>query len=68
MPAPSIADQANPIAVLAGLPPWFVTNRYVPYWVAFGEVAWFAVGLVPPLAASGLFLRWRRRARQREPR
>lgn len=54
------------LAVLVGLPPYFATNEYVPYWVAFSGVAWFVVGLVPPLALSGLLLFWRSRATQRK--
>jgi hypothetical protein len=53
------------LGVLAGLPPYFATNEYVPYWVASSGVAWFVVGFAPPLALSGLLLVWRSRAAQR---
>ena len=53
------------LAVLVALPPYFATNEYVPYWVAFSGVAWFVVGLAPPLALSGLLLFWRSRATPR---
>jgi hypothetical protein len=43
----------------------FGYNRYMPYSVLHSGVVWFVVGLVPPLVVSGLFLFWRRKARQR---
>jgi hypothetical protein len=55
------------LAVLACLPPYFVTNMYVPYWLAFSGLAWFAVGLVPPLALAGVLLFWRSRATRPKP-
>lgn len=53
------------LAVAACLPPYFVTNAYVPYWVAFSGVAWFVVGFVPPLLLSGLLLFWATRGTRR---
>jgi hypothetical protein len=50
------------IAIVVSLPPYFVTNRYVPYWLSFSALGWFAVGLLPPIAVSAAFLLWRRRA------
>jgi hypothetical protein len=57
---------AIPLALLVGLPPYFVTNRYIPDWISSSEAGWFIAGFLPPLAGAGLFLYWRWRARQPE--
>ena len=53
------------IAGAATVPPYFVTYRYAPHWLAYSELALFLVGFVPPVAVSAAFLAAsRRRARR----
>jgi len=54
------------LALLVGLPPYFVTNRYIRDWISSSEVGWFIAGFLPPLAGAGLFLFWRWKARERK--
>jgi hypothetical protein len=54
------------LAALIAMPPYFLTNADVPYWMAFSALAWFVVGFVPPVTVASLALLWRRKARRRK--